>query len=163
MKFIIRSPLIILFLILVSPVTADEYRGVVSKVVDGDTIDVKVDNKIIKRVRLRYIDAPEKNQSFGKEATSFLKKELLGKTVIVNTEYKGRYKRDIGDVFVYDENIAIYINAKLIKSGNAWVYKTYRKNTYLMNLENHARSNIIGLWKSSNPMKPWVFRQKNRE
>ena len=86
MKFIIRSPLIILFLILVSPVTADEYRGVVSKVVDGDTIDVKVDNKIIKRVRLRYIDAPEKNQSFGKEATSFLKKELLGKKVIVNTE-----------------------------------------------------------------------------
>ena len=35
----------------------------------------------------------------------------------------------------------------MVKSGNAWIYKSYRKNTYLNNLENYARINKKGLWK----------------
>lgn len=140
---------------------SEEYEAKVLKVIDGDTIYIKSDSGR-KKVRLRHIDAPEVKQPYGREAKIFLDNELDGKKIIVNSDYKDRYGRDIGDVFVYNENESIYINAKLIKSGNAWVYKTYRKNTYLMNLENFARDNKLGLWKDESPIKPWEFRRKNK-
>ncbi len=140
---------------------SEEYEAKVLKVIDGDTIYIKSDSGR-KKVRLRHIDAPEVKQPYGREAKIFLDNELDGKKIIVNSDYKDRYGRDIGDVFVYNENESIYINAKLIKSGNAWVYKTYRKNTYLMNLENFAKDNNLGLWKDKSPIKPWEFRKKNK-
>ena len=139
---------------------SDEYEAIVLKVIDGDTIYIKTDNGR-KKVRLRYIDAPEIKQPYGDMARIFLDNELDDKRIIVNSDYKDRYGRDIGDIFVYNKNEAIYINAKLIKSGNAWVYKTYRKNTYLMNLENIAKDNKLGLWKDKPPIKPWEYRKKN--
>ena len=161
MRPIIKYFLIVLFFI-VTPIHANEYQGKVVKIVDGDTLDVRLDDGVMKRVRLRYIDAPEAKQSFGKEATQFLEDNTLGKTVTVNVEYRGKYKRDIGDIFIYDDGIAIYINAKLIKSGNAWVYKSYRSNNYLINLENHARKHKLGLWKEGNPLEPWQCRKLQR-
>ena len=155
--------LIILSLVLLFPhyVLSEEYEAVVLKVIDGDTIYIKSD-KGRKKVRLRHIDAPEIRQSYGKEAKIFLDKQIDGKKIIVNSDYKDRYGRDIGDIFVYNNDEAIYINAKLVKSGHAWVYKSYRKNTYLMNLENFARENMLGLWKDKSAIEPWVFRAKNK-
>ena len=155
--------LIILSLVLLFPhyVLSEEYEAVVLKVIDGDTIYIKSDNGR-KKVRLRHIDAPEIRQSYGKEAKIFLDKQIDGKKIIVNSDYKDRYGRDIGDIFVYNNDEAIYINAKLVKSGHAWVYKSYRKNTYLMNLENFARENMLGLWKDKFAIEPWVFRAKNK-
>ncbi len=155
--------LIILSLVLLIPhyVLSEEYEAVVLKVIDGDTIYIKSDNGR-KKVRLRHIDAPEIRQSYGKEAKIFLDKQIDGKKIIVNSDYKDRYGRDIGDIFVYNNDEAIYINAKLIKSGHAWVYKSYRKNTYLMNLENFARENMLGLWKDKSAIEPWEFRSKNK-
>ena len=140
---------------------SEEYEAIVLKVIDGDTIYIKSDNGR-KKVRLRHIDAPEIKQSYGEQAKNFLDNELDGKRIIVNSDYKDKYGRDIGDIFVYNKNQAIYINAKLIKSGNAWVYKSYRKNSYLMNLENFAKNNKLGLWKGNSPIKPWEFRKKNK-
>tara|TARA_B100001109_G_scaffold23210_1_gene16838 strand:+ start:62 stop:541 length:480 start_codon:yes stop_codon:yes gene_type:complete len=155
--------LIILSLVLLFPhyVLSEEYEAVVLKVIDGDTIYIKSDNGR-KKVRLRHIDAPEIRQSYGKEAKIFLDKQIDGKKIIVNSDYKDRYGRDIGDIFVYNNDEAIYINAKLVKSGHAWVYKSYRKNTYLMNLENFARENMLGLWKDKSAIEPWEFRAKNK-
>ena len=140
---------------------SEEYEAIVLKVIDGDTIYIKSDNGR-KKVRLRHIDAPEIKQPYGEQAKNFLDNELDDKRIIVNSDYKDKYGRDIGDIFVYNKNQAIYINAKLIKSGNAWVYKSYRKNPYLMNLENFAKNNKLGLWKGNSPINPWEFRKKNK-
>ena len=154
--------LVVFFIItlLSTDIFSDEYEAIVLKVIDGDTIYIKSE-KGRKKVRLRYIDAPEIKQPYGDMARIFLDNELDDKRITVNSDYKDRYGRDIGDIFVYNKNEAIYINAKLIKSGNAWVYKTYRENTYLMNLENIAKDNKLGLWKDKSPIKPWEFRKKN--
>ncbi len=158
MRYLITLSLVLLF---PHYVLSEEYEAVVLKVIDGDTIYIKSDNGR-KKVRLRHIDAPEIRQSYGKEAKIFLDKQIDGKKIIVNSDYKDRYGRDIGDIFVYNNDEAIYINAKLVKSGHAWVYKSYRKNTYLMNLENFARENMLGLWKDKSAIEPWVFRAKNK-
>ena len=154
--------LVVFFIItlLSTDIFSDEYEATVLKVIDGDTIYIKSE-KGRKKVRLRYIDAPEIKQPYGDMARIFLVNELDDKRITVNSDYKDRYGRDIGDIYVYNKNEAIYINAKLIKSGNAWVYKTYRENTYLMNLENIAKDNKLGLWKDKSPIKPWEFRKKN--
>ena len=89
----------------------------------------------------------------------FLSKLISGKLVFISSPYKDRYSRYLSDVYIYDDEIAIYINAKLIKSGNAWVYKSYRSNEYLMNLENFARNNSKGLWSNKKPTEPWIFRK----
>ena len=49
---------------------------------------------------------------------------------------------------------------KMLKSGNAWVYKSYRNNIYLKNLENHARIKKLGIWSETEPIEPWIFRRK---
>ena len=154
--------LVVFFIItlLSTDIFSDEYEAIVLKVIDGDTIYIKSDQGR-KKVRLRYIDAPEIKQPYGDMARIFLVNELDDKRITVNSDYKDRYGRDIGDIYVYNKNEAIYINAKLIKSGNAWVYKTYRENTYLMNLENIAKDNKLGLWKDKSPIKPWEYRKKN--
>ena len=130
----------------------------VSKVVDGDTIHVTYKNQKIK-IRLLYIDAPELKQPYGMESKEFLENIILKKDVIISCEKKDFYDRELCEVFLYGSNSPTYINAKMIKSGNAWVYKSNRGNDYLVNLENDALLNKRGLWRDKNPMKPWLYRR----
>ena len=44
---------------------AAEISGPVTRVLDGDTIEVKSSPSLVERVRLQNIDAPEKKQAFG--------------------------------------------------------------------------------------------------
>lgn len=149
---------ICVFAISSNNVKSDEYNGVVTRVIDGDSIIVK-ENGNLNKIRLRYIDAPELSQGYGKESKKFLQNQLLDKSVLVYTEYNDRYGRQLADIYIHNEIESIYINAKMIKSGNAWVYKTYRSNSYLINLENHAKMNNKGVWSSQEPLEPWIYRK----
>ena len=144
---------------------ADEYKGTVLKVIDGDTILVLTSTNKRNKVRLSYIDAPETKpvQKYGKSSKIFLEKIILNQNIIINTEENDRYGRQLGEVYLYTHDKRVFINAKMIKSGNAWVYIKYRSNTYLLNLEEHARTNKLGLWAHPPFIEPWVFRKKNKK
>ena len=131
--------------------------NLVAESIEFDARVLRVINEIT--LRLKYIDAPELNQSFGKESKSFQQKLVSHKDIHVSSSYKDRYGRSLSEIFFYENNVAIYINAKLIKSGHAWVYKNYRSNEYLMNLEKDAKFNKRGLWKEKYPLEPWVYRK----
>tara|TARA_B100000949_G_scaffold232314_1_gene246274 strand:+ start:84 stop:563 length:480 start_codon:yes stop_codon:yes gene_type:complete len=139
---------------------ADEYKGTVLKVIDGDTILVLTSTNKRNKVRLSYIDAPEMNQQYGKSSKIFLEKIILNQNIIINTEENDRYGRQLGEVYLYTHDKRVFINAKMIKSGNAWVYKIFRSNIYLLNLEEHARINKLGLWAHPPIIEPWTFRKK---
>ncbi len=159
------KPLLVILALISAPLDnlqAEDYKGLVTRVIDGDSIEVKQKNTINK-IRLSYIDAPEIRQNHGERSKIFLKNLLLNKIVLVSTkDYKDRYGRYLAEIYIHTDDAAIYINAKMIKSGNAWVYKSYRSNAYLINLENHAKINNKGLWSNSDPVEPWVYRKKNR-
>ena len=155
---IFRFFILILF-VFSQDVSSEDYMGVVTRIIDGDSLVVQHDDSSNK-LRLRYIDAPEKSQDYGNESKKFLESLVLHKYILVSTEYNDRYGRQLADIYIYNDKESIYINAKMIKSGNAWVYRKYRSNTYLMNLENHARINKKGLWISRNPIEPYLFRKK---
>ncbi len=139
-----------------------EFEAKVTRVIDGDSIIVENKNRKYP-IRMKYIDAPELKQKYGKISKEFLDDLIGDKLVFISSPYKDRYNRYLSDVYIYNNNEAVYINAKLIKSGNAWVYKSYRSNEYLMNLENFARDNKKGLWATNNPTKPWLFRKSNKK
>ena len=153
-----RKYLICIFLVIPSISFADQYHAKVIKVVDGDTIWVKSDNKHIK-IRLSYIDAPELKQVYGIRSKNFLSELILDKEVEVSTSKKDRYNRHLGEIYIHNDNESVFVNAKMVKSGNAWIYKSYRKNSYLNNLENYARIKKIGLWSEETPVEPWIYRR----
>ena len=147
------------FSLFIIDISASEYEGLVVKVTDGDSVKIKAGENI-NTIRLLYIDAPEKKQDYGIKSKNFLENLLLNKRVFVVTDKDDRYGRQLADIYIYNNNEATYINAKMIKSGNAWVYRKYRSNSYLINLENHAKINNKGLWGHRNPIEPCIFRKK---
>lgn len=131
-----------------------EGQGSIIKVYDGDTLTILHNGEKFK-VRLYGIDAPESNQSYGKEATSHLLTLCpIGSNATLKIKDKDKYNRIVAIVFCND----IDVNANLVENGFAWAYKEY-SNVYT-HLEIKARLAHKGLWKDSNPIKPSVFRKQ---
>ena len=108
-----------------------EYKCKVTKVVDGDTVDVDIDLGFgvwlrDQRVRLYGIDTPESRTSdpseklYGKAATEFLKKWLDGGDVTIKThkDERGKFGRILGELWVFDTNV----NRKMIEEHHAVEY-----------------------------------------
>lgn len=110
------------------------YVKKVSKVVDGDTIDVDIDLgfdiSFSSRVRLAGIDTPESRTSdkaekaLGLESKAYLKNAIdSAKTVVIKTEKidsSEKYGRILGWVFLDGSDKSI--NQKMIDEGYAWGY-----------------------------------------
>ena len=72
-----------LLLALTSFLLADELRGKVVSIADGDIITVLDADKKQHKVRLTGIDAPEKRQAFGAKSKDRLGELVTGKDVVV--------------------------------------------------------------------------------
>lgn len=110
------------------------YVKKVSKVVDGDTIDVDIDLgfdiSFTSRVRLAGIDTPESRttdkieKALGLESKAFLKNAIdSAKTVVIKTEKMDsseKYGRILG--WVYLDGSEVSINEQMISEGYAWGY-----------------------------------------
>ncbi len=106
----------------------------VTKVVDGDTIDVDIDLgfniSYSQRVRLAGIDTPEsrtkdaREKALGLEVKNKVKSAIeSAKTVIIKTELPDsteKYGRILG--WVYLDGAAKSLNEQLIDEGYAWGY-----------------------------------------
>lgn len=132
--------------------------GTVTKIVDGDTIDVQLSSGPI-RVRLHGVDTPERGQPWGKESTAALTALVMGKEVDIEPFSQDRYERMIGIVYRGDLNV----NLELVKRGHAWAYRRYmrKEDSQLCIAEAAARTAKKGLWASKErPVAPWEWRRK---
>jgi endonuclease YncB( thermonuclease family) len=82
------------------------YAGIVERVVDGDTLKVRIDLGFdvwrVEKIRLRGVDTPELGTPGGKKAKTFVEKTLADAPFVVLRTYKtDRYSRYVADVF-YD-------------------------------------------------------------
>jgi micrococcal nuclease len=110
------------------------YVKKVTKVVDGDTIDVDIDLgfdiSFTSRVRLAGIDTPESRtkdlveKALGLEAKAYLKHAIdAAKTVVIKTEKMNsteKFGRILG--WVYLDGDTVSLNDKMINDGHAWGY-----------------------------------------
>jgi endonuclease YncB( thermonuclease family) len=137
--------------------------GKVVRVADGDTITVLASTGK-EKIRFAQIDAPETShfgsptQPYGKEAGAYLRQLVSNKNVRVEVEAIDQYKRNVGTVYVGGTNI----NREMVKNGFAWVYRQYAHDPNLMDLEQAARSQHVGLWSLSNPIYPSDFRKASK-
>jgi micrococcal nuclease len=97
-----------------------ELSGPVTKVVDGDTLDV---NNV--RVRLALVDTPERGEDGYASAKGFVKNLCLGGDAEVDIDdgQRGgdRYGREVGVVYCNGVNV----NSELLKKGYAITYTDY--------------------------------------
>ena len=141
-----------------------QVHGIVVGVSDGDTVTVLDHQQVQHRIRLLGIDAPEKNQPFGKVAKQVLSDRIFNQEVAVHTTGIDRYKRTLGKIVLngVDQNLA------LIQEGVAWHYAHYSKNQFpgdaatYADAERTARQNQIGLWRDPKPTPPWDWRRSRR-
>ncbi|PEQ27971.1 hypothetical protein CN309_17155 [Bacillus thuringiensis] len=129
-------------------------KGKVIHIKDGDTIDVNVNGQK-QTVRLLLLDTPESvsqkipPQKMGKEASSFLKKQLKGKNVTIVYDRglkEDKYGRKLAYVFCE----GIHINELMIKSGYGIVAYISKPNTTLLpqmlESEKEAKASKTGVW-----------------
>ncbi|GFO63642.1 thermonuclease family protein [Geomonas paludis] len=149
-------------------------EGVVSKVSDGDTVQVQDTLGTKVKVRLYGIDAPETEkrnrktgrvskpgQPFGEEAFQALKGKIGGQRVTVEVRDIDRYRRAVSLVRLGKRDI----NQEMVREGFAWAYRQYLDRPYAseyIQAEEEARRERRGLWRLGNPQPPWEFRRLSR-
>lgn len=127
----------------------------VSSVIDGDTIQVIIDNKK-ETIRLIGIDSPETVdprkpvQCFGKEASEKAKSLLSGKSVRLEADptqgERDKYQRLLRYVFLED---GTNFNKLMISEGYAheYTYNTpYKYQSEFKQAQKEAETNKLGLW-----------------
>ena len=131
----------------------DGKEAVVSHVVDGDTVRVRVPpNSSEDTVRLLGIDAPETTgQSpahWGREATAQLRAKLEGKSVTVRldaTQTRDKYRRLLAYLYVNDTD---NVNLALVRDGHAYAHRVFPHShrRQFEQAEEEARAKGRGLW-----------------
>jgi len=127
----------------------------VTKVIDGDTIQVDIDGKN-ETLRLIGIDTPETVdprkpvQCFGKEASAKAKSLLSGKSVMLEADptqgERDKYQRLLRYVFLED---GTNFNKLMISEGYAYEYTyntSYKYQLEFKQAQKEAEANNAGLW-----------------
>ena len=129
----------------------------VLRVVDGDSITVKVDQTNY-RIRLAEIDAPEMDQAWGEESKAALQKKIENEEIKLEVIDVDRYGRLVARVFLGGRQI----NRELAEEGHAWVYLEYLRDNSLLIFEAKAKKKRLGLWAAEKPIAPWQWRKGKR-
>jgi endonuclease YncB( thermonuclease family) len=102
--------------------SADCFRGIVTEIVDGDTIDV---NNV--RIRLSMVNTPERGEVGYNDATDFTESICpVGGNALVDEDdgqKEGSYDRLIG--VVYCNSNTASVNQLLLEEGKAIVYEDF--------------------------------------
>lgn len=132
--------------------------GRVVGVTDGDTVKMLCDG-VETKVRLDQIDAPERNQAFGKKSKNALSDLVFDRTVRVETSGTDRYGRTLGTLWIGETDA----NREMVRLGYAWAYRKYLRDDALLDVEASAKSARRRLWADKAPIPPWEFRKASRE
>ena len=145
----------ILFLLSLSLLCHAEYfeNLKIKRVVDGDTVHAFYDDDIFK-IRLTEIDAPERDQPFGKASTEYLKSLLKEGRVDVDISGTDKYGRKLGRLYWHGKDI----NREMVSAGYAWVYDKYVTDTSFYQDQDTAKKSNKGLWEDSASLEPWKWR-----
>lgn len=152
-------------------VQAETLEGLVAGVVDGDTLMVDVPNRGQLRVRLAWIDAPDRLQEHGEASRSGLNALAAGQSVRMETvvEEKGQQVavvwvrapdapcRDAGCPKTLDLGMA------QVARGMAWhdrrsLGQSPQARGQYEHAEFEAKIRRVGLWRGKNPTPPWDWR-----
>jgi micrococcal nuclease len=127
-------------------------RGTVSRVVDGDTLDVVLTSGKRERVRLIGIDTPERGVCYSSAATSRARRLALSKRIVLKgdgtQDTRDRYGRLLAYVWLPDGKD---LGFQLVAGGFAKVYvyrDAFERLAAYRRAERSARSATAGQWQA---------------
>lgn len=129
--------------------------GVVTRVIDGDTLVVQIAGQAPLHVRLRDIDAPESCQDGGAESRQALQELALGKAVELRIHAHDSYGRAVAAVSVDGEDVG----RRMVVEGHAWSIRTRWDNGPLVKQERQAQALRRGLHATAGAVTPKEFRR----
>lgn len=149
-----------LVIVFASPTVAEALpqvrKGIVSRVVDGDTVWVNSEGILLK-VRIAGIDAPEICQPHGPIARDALQRRALGQMVTITYQRVDDYGRLLSRVNLDGEDLGRW----LVLQGHAWSYG-YRNHPGPYAQEQQAASaSRLGVFALETPDIPGHFRKRH--
>lgn len=152
----IKQALLIVSLVLFAQACASKVSAKIVYFYDGDTVKVD-DGKDIYKLRIVDIDAPERNQPYGKKARRALMKLCENAQIeVILQAQKDRYQRRLGQLYCDTQSVAHYMASQ----GHAWSQgKRYTQDMTVLDAAKTARAQKLGLWAAENPIPPWKWRK----
>jgi endonuclease YncB( thermonuclease family) len=133
-------------------------------ITDGDTVKALLAGNELLRVRLSWIDAPERSQAFGQRSKQHLSELVFGRDVELHTYGLDRYGRTQAVVMLD----GVDINLEQVRSGMAWCYTRYLSQApadiqaSYRQAEAEAWEQQRGLWSERDPIPPWEYRRAQK-
>lgn len=124
---------------------------------DGDTCTFRDGAHKIK-VRLAGVDAPEKNQQFGRESRDSLSSFIQSAKTIELRCIGRSYKRKVCEIFADGKSASEH----QVSRGFAWDAPKYSKGKF-RSLQDQAAKGKLGLWSQPNHPRPECFRNPRRK
>jgi endonuclease YncB( thermonuclease family) len=157
MRRIAAVPVVILLL----PLTlfAQDFSGVVYRVIDGDSLRIRTQEGREIEVRLADIDAPERDQPYADRARDALTSLVLERSVEARFNDTDTYGRIVARLYAAGTDVS----AEMLRRGLAWVYRDYVRDRSLFAIEAEARAAGRGLWADADTaIAPWEWRSRDR-
>ena len=121
---------------------------------DGDTVKIQ-DGMRDYKLRLTDIDAPERNQNYGKKSRRALMQFCKDSSVNIYLSGMDKYHRNLGKLHCNNADASMF----MVKSGHAWFNRRYSMDYTLDLAEQEARKNKRGLWQNQHSTPPWIWRK----
>lgn len=156
--------LVVAALLVAAPAHAEQWRGRVVAIADGDTLTLLDAERRQHRIRLDGIDAPERTQPFGQRARQSLAALAHGRDAVAECPKTDRYGRAVCRVFVDGVDVGL----EQVRRGLAWHYQRYAHEQHpqaraeYARAEGQARRGGAGLWSERDPTPPWDYRRTAR-
>jgi endonuclease YncB( thermonuclease family) len=150
----------LLLLSVASVAMAESIEGRVIGITDGDTFTLLTPDLREVKVRVAEIDAPERGQPYATRSRQQLAQLIFRQEVTLDVQVMDRYGRPVGRPMVGDVDVTV----EMIRSGAAWVYRTYSDDDELYELERTAKAERRGLWSlpEFERVSPWEHRNGSR-
>lgn len=137
------------------PAKGGSVAGVISRVIDGDTLTLQPEGGPPIEVRLRDMDAPEICQDYGVEAKKALERVALGKPATLSGSARDAFGRTVGQVVVEGQSLSRW----MVAEGHAWSARTRFDRGPLMKEERMATALRRGVHATSGAVLPKDFRK----
>lgn len=133
------------------------FAAKVTKVLDGNTIEVFSSDNQLQKLVLAGIDSPEPGQPFSEKAKKLLEKLIMDKEVNVLIEGKNRVGDYLAVVIIVQNGLDPRI--ELLEEGLAWTAEK-KPISFLETFRIKAQEKKKGIWKDPDPTPPWIYRRQ---
>ena len=140
------------------PAEPTSWQGMVTRVVDGDTVHVRpLEGGPVHKIRFIGMDAPEICQAGGVAARTALNERIHQRVVTVKLQGVDVYGRDLALIYLSQEDVGQW----MVQRGHAWSSRYRQDHSPYVQEEDNAKLLGRGLFAEMQAEYPRDFRRRH--